>query len=112
MYINLGRSDGIAVYGVGRFRTSEQAKHRLAQFINFDPDLPQHESFSYRSVVADEFIVRCGDMILKGNGCELLALYGEYFVSFTTSINEHMTIEQFEEIVIYIDQQIADKMGD
>lgn len=102
----LGNNNGIAVYWIERFRTEKQAQQMLEAIQKIDPDLTLVEDINYKSRVADEFFIRCGEMELKGWGCELLARYDEYFVSFNTSINEHMTEADFTRIIVFLDKRM------
>lgn len=71
-----------------------------------------HPEITYESPIADEFLIGCGSsMFDNGYECSLTARYQEYMIDFNSSIDKQMTESQFEQIVINIDQQMIDFLG-
>jgi hypothetical protein len=101
---------GSAAYNVSRFGTEEKASARFHRSWNFAP-YPLHGNLTYRSQVADDFAIGCGNSPFGGYACMVVSRYEEFVLSFHAYMDdEAMTIERFQEIVIFIDQQMADRM--
>lgn len=103
------QGEGGSVYIVRRFATIEQAQ-RFLNALRSDEIFPASPDISYRSSTADSYYVGCGYSQFGGERCELLARYDEFVVAFNVTIDKLMTIQKFEEITIFIDNQISKKL--
>jgi hypothetical protein len=106
--------NGIAVYVIYRF---PQVKDAISHFEHYkrgmvDPgtgeawDVPNELSFSTRS--ADDVYYACGYSLEYR--CEMAAQYQEYTLYFGTTINDKMTYDVFENVIIYLDEQISNRL--
>jgi len=56
---------------------------------------------------ADVFFVKCGTLYTNRKDCLLIARYQEFNIYFSTTISDEMTIQDFQNIAAFIDQQMA-----
>ncbi|MCA9900692.1 MAG: hypothetical protein H6654_13490 [Ardenticatenaceae bacterium] len=97
---------GRATYEVWRFRTPAEAS-RAFTAVSGEGIYLEEKDFFYRSVVADEFAVGCGRLEnFPGYRCNLGARYQEYAINFQSIIDPEMSMEMFNEVVIFIDEQM------
>ena len=97
--------NGIAGYHTWRFRKEEEASR--AFLAESGGSLYDGKSADfYHSSIADEFAVGCGIRWGFGYRCNLAARYQEYVVKFQSVIDQEMTHEMFNEVIIFIDEQI------
>lgn len=106
MAIYWDNGQGLAVYNIWRFRSVHRASSFFDALSSRDP-YPRHGNLLYESKLSREFHLGCGVSEFGGYRCELLARYEEFVLSFNATIAEKMTIEQFEEIVVFIDNQMG-----
>jgi len=59
---------------------------------------------------ADIFFVKCGTLYSNREDCSLIAQYQEFNVYFSTTISDEMTTQDFQNIIVFIDQQMASCM--
>lgn len=98
-----------AGYGIYRFRTEQEASrnfHLEARKGKYSKDVET----LYTSLVADEYFAGCGQIQGIGYRCNMAARYIEYSIDFTTSIDEEMTIEQFNKVLRFLDEQINEHL--
>lgn len=107
IYWNDGQ--GLAIYNTDRFGTSDRASERFQTIRRIAP-YALHEHLTYRSPTADEYAIGCGNSDFEGYACMAVGRYGEFVLSFHAYIDDAMTIERFQEIAIFIDEQMADRM--
>lgn len=96
--------EGLATFNIERLPTVGLAKRAYHFYADLD-FYPLHPKLSYQSSIANEFRTGCGIPEFGGYRCVLRAQYREYVVTSNVVIDESMTIEDFEEIVKYIDSQ-------
>lgn len=60
----------------------------------------------YHSSMADEYAAGCGIIWGFGYRCNMAARYQEYVVNFHSVIDQDMTHEMFNEVIIFIDEQM------
>lgn len=100
---------GAAIYIVQRFATEEQAHESFSGLRN-NGVLPTSSDVTFRSTTADAHLVGCGYSPFGGERCELLARYEEFVIVLNVTIDRLMTVQDFEEIVIFVDDQISTKL--
>lgn len=101
--------NSIATYKVWRFRTEKEAsKVFLAE--SGGTLYVENRDVLYQSSIADEFAVGCGIRQGFGYKCNMAARYQEYTVKLLTSIDQEMSIEEFNEVVIFIDQEMEQRL--
>jgi len=101
-------------FDIDRYGTESRAKEYFESSLYWRSrgSYETHSEVTYESLIADEFLVGCGSsMFDKGYECSLTARYQEYVVDFNSSIGKQMSESQFEQIVIDIDQQMMDFLG-
>ncbi|WP_420628719.1 hypothetical protein [Candidatus Leptofilum sp.] len=96
----------LAGYDVWRFRKEEEASRTFlaesgGSFYN------ENIYDFYNSSIADEFAVGCGFRRHFGYKCNMAARYEEYVVNLHSIIDREMTLEMFNEAVIFIDEQMV-----
>lgn len=96
-----------AGYRVWRFRTEEEASRAFKAEARESRYIDNKDSF-YQSSVADEFAVGCG--LNFGYRCNMAARYKEYTINLVASIDDEMSVEKFNEAVIYIDQEMERRL--
>jgi hypothetical protein len=102
---------GIAEYLVFRFPSDSRAMERYSNEKGYFVDRKTKEpwqrpsTLTFTSTKADEFCVGCGYRFV--DRCGMLARYREYVVEFVADIDSEMTMEDFEKIARFIDEQIS-----
>ena len=96
---------GSAVYNVWRFSTEERAS-KFFKALSNDTSYPEQDELKVRSRIADEYAAGCGLSQFGGYRCDVIARYKEFTISFNATIDHEISVEQFEQIVIYIDEQM------
>ncbi len=107
---------GIAGYDIYRYPTERKAineydrVHRGMVEVDDRTKIPWSypEVFTFTSSSADEIFIGCGTWTEKR--CGMLARYQEYVIYFHASIDEKMSYGDFEEIMIYLDEQISSRL--
>ena len=67
----------------------------------------ENKDLIYQSSIADEFAGGCGrSENFNGYRCNFAARYQEYVVNFHSIIDQEMSIEAFNEVIIFIDEQM------
>jgi hypothetical protein len=107
IYWNDGQ--GMAVYNIDWFGTSDRAGQRFQTIRRIAP-YALHESLTYRSPTADDYAIGCGTSEFGGYACIIVGRYEGFVLSFHAFVDEAMTIERFQEIAIFIDEQITDRI--
>jgi hypothetical protein len=103
---------GLGIYLVDRYATSENAKKEYDRtknwfFRNGDTKI-QWDKYVllYKSSRADEFYSACGILEADDYRCGMVARYQEFLVFFNTTITDEMTYTDFQNIMVYIDEQM------
>ena len=110
MVVYWSEGAGNSVYNVWRFRSEGAAKRFYEGLSNTSENYSSHESLIYRSKLANNFNMECGDSIFGGYECDLDARYHEFVLSFNSIIDEQMPIDQFNRIVQFIDLQMLEHL--
>ena len=98
--------NGRSTYEVWRFRSDREASEAFIA-VSGEGVYSENMDFFYKSSVADEFAVGCGELQnFSGYRCNLGARYQEYTVNFQSIIDQEMSIEMFNAVVIFIDKQM------
>ncbi|MCA9945298.1 MAG: hypothetical protein KC449_17560, partial [Anaerolineales bacterium] len=98
--------NGLATYKVWRFRKESEAS-RAFSAESRQSIFVENASLFYQSSIAGEFSVGCGYLQGFGYRCNMTARYEEYVVNFHSVIDQEMTHEMFNEVIIFIDEQMA-----
>ncbi len=110
-------TDGLSVYSILKYSTERQASERFEYYFEFffvenlPAPLEQLPQIRYHSEKADEYFVACGDVEFNSwitFRCGLVARYEEFFVFFNSVLDDDMAIQDFEEIIIYIDSKMEE----
>jgi hypothetical protein len=78
---------------------------------NTPAPLKAHPSVTFESEIAEEYFVACGEVEYFGRTsfqCDLVAQYQEFFISFGSDIDSEMSFQEFEKIVIFLDQRMKE----
>lgn len=105
------KGDGIAVYNISRYRNERRAEKFMDAALNHREEYKQHPQLSFHSSIADEYEVGCGISRFWGYRCDLDARYAQYVLSFNTIIDEEMTLEKFEKIIRYLDDEMTRQLS-
>jgi hypothetical protein len=106
-----GDSNGAtAVITIARYAGEARAKSRFDLQLKIYADSQGNfwetpPEFTYQSQFADQFFVGCG--ILGGQRCAFAGRYNEYLITISMTIDKQMTLQDFEQIVIYLDNVVA-----
>ena len=101
--------NSIATYTVWRFRTEKEAS-RIFLAESGGALYTDNRDSLYQSSVADEFAAGCGIRQGFGYKCNMAARYQEYTVKLLFSIDQEMSIEEFNKVVIFIDQEMERRL--
>jgi hypothetical protein len=104
IYWNWGR--GLAVYNIYRFGREGRAVTFYDRFSDVDI-FREHSSINFESHFADEYTIGCGNSEFGGYRCGLVARYEEFVVSLVITPDNEMSLEQFEELMSYIDERLG-----
>jgi hypothetical protein len=104
--------NGIAGYTIYRYPTSRRAKvgFELNQHVMFsgaEEVWPSIADSILPSTTADVVYIACGERVINHQYCEMVARYQEYVITFSADIDDRMPYADFENIVVYIDNQIS-----
>jgi len=100
------RGNGLATYNVWRYRKEEEASRNFLAVSGGTLYDGKSGDF-YHSSIADEFAVGCGFRQNFGYRCNMAARYQEYVVNFRSVIDQDMTHDMFNQVIIFIDEQMA-----
>lgn len=112
IYLGLDR---IAYYDIYRF---PRIKEAILEFEDnkkgmVDRDTgeiwKEPDNLLFSSTTADNSYVACGywNQLYR---CKMTAQYQEYIILFNADINEQMTFEHFEKVILYLDEQISKRL--
>ena len=101
---------GIGVFNVKRLPTIGLARRVYNAYANVGA-YTQFTEQVYHSDLADEYSAGCGMSSFGGFRCDFVARYREYAVALNVIINEEMTIDEFNEIVAYVDEVFANGLS-
>jgi hypothetical protein len=101
-----GNGQGLAIYIVDQYDKLERAANNYP-LILIRQDYSKHEQLTYRSSTADGWSLDCGFSEFGGYRCRLVARYEEFILFFHATITDDMPIERFEQIVIFLDEQMT-----
>lgn len=91
--------NSLAGYRVWRFRKEEEATRAFLAESGGTLYVENSTDF-YHSSIADQFAVGCGFRQYFGYRCNMAARYQEYAVNFHSVIDQEMTHEMFNEVII------------
>lgn len=101
--------NGIATYKVWRFRTEKEASQAFSAESGGMRYI-ENQSFFHHSSIADEFAVGCAQLQHFGYRCNMAARYQEYTINLIASIDNQMTMEMFNEVILFIDQEMEQRL--
>jgi len=103
---------GAAHYTIWRFGTEGQAVSFLKRMNITDQEfgLTPCSGFKSLSLVANDHMITCGWHKFGGYRADLNARYEEYVIALNVILDEKMSMEQFQKIVIFIDNQMRQKL--
>ena len=106
--------NGLAIYIVDMYATSknslrdfERTKKSFFSDRNTKILWDKPKELSYTGPLADNFFMGCGVLIRNDYRCGVVAQYQEFVLFFNTTISEKMSYDDFQIIVIYMDEQIS-----
>lgn len=98
---------GIAVYNIRSFKSESRATSMFNALENDASRFRPHNDVNYNSQTADQYFSGCGYLQLGGYRCGAFLRYEGLTVSFSVRIDSQMTERQFNQIVQFIDAEIA-----
>lgn len=98
---------GIAVYNIWNYKSQRRAESLFNALKNDASRFRPHDNVNYISQTSDDFLSGCGFLQLGGYRCGAFIRYEGLTISFTARIDGQMTEKQFNEIVQYIDKELA-----
>jgi hypothetical protein len=106
--------NGIAIYHIYRYPTERRAIKEYDRIhrgmVDDGTKLPWSypDAFTFTSSSADEIFIACGTWTEKR--CGMLARYQEYVIFFNATMDKKMSYSDFEEIMIYLNEQISSRL--
>jgi hypothetical protein len=103
---------GSAGYWIKRYPSIRKAMSEYEFVVNHMTDFrtkkpwTKPENITFYSTTADNINIACGQGV-QGRNCGFAGRYQEYVIYFSSNIDERMTFEDFEKILVYIDKQIS-----
>ena len=105
---------GVAMYGIARYPTINGAfreyeylaKEENEKKNNFGLEFAQGQV--YRSRTAENYLIVCANQ--ERESCNMIARYQEYVVRFYSVIDDNMTYSDYENVLVYIDEQISNRL--
>ena len=67
------------------------------------------KNINFNSTTADGTYIACGQGV-QGKECGFTGRYQEYVIYYSSSIDERTTFEDFEKVLVYIDNQISNQL--
>jgi len=78
----------------------------------FDISSEQSGELNYQSTSAGQLFLGCGEKFTQsGYQCVFVARYEENLVSLSMTVDEQMTLKDFERIITYLDTVSAERLG-
>jgi hypothetical protein len=107
------KGNGLANYLVWRFGTEWQAQSFIESLNQMDLKYGLTTCSELRDVEvrADEYSLTCGWDRFGGYRAELNAKYEEYVIALNVVIDGEMSLEQFQQVVVFIDNQMQQKLS-
>lgn len=99
--------NGIAVYNIWNYKSERRALSFFNALKNDASQLRPHDNATYVSQTSDDFFSGCGISQLSGYRCGAYIRYEGLIISFSIRVDSQMTEKQFDEIVQYIDKELA-----
>lgn len=110
--------NGLAIYIVDKYASNKNAsrnfertqKSFFSAHTDFVSPIPWSTpgELTYISPLADEFFLACGMVLTKDDyRCGVIARYQEFVLFFNATISEMMSYDDFQKIVIFMDEQIS-----
>lgn len=103
--------NGRSTYTVWRFRKEGEASRNFVRESR-GGIYTENKEFFYQSSIADEFAIGCGRLQNFGYRCNMAARYQEYAINLNSVIDQEMSIEMFNEVIIFIDEQMKQRLYD
>jgi hypothetical protein len=102
-----------AVLTIARYAGEARAKSRFDLQLRIYGDAQgkpweRPPEFTYQSNSADQFFVGCG--VLGGPRCAFAGRYNQYLITLSMTIDKQMTLKDFEQIVIYLNDVVVDRL--
>ncbi|MCC6607861.1 MAG: hypothetical protein IT327_31940 [Anaerolineae bacterium] len=98
---------GIAVYNIWNYKSERRASSLFNALKNDASRFKPHDNVNYISQTSDEFFSGCGYLQLGGYRCGAFIRYEGLTISLSARIDSQMTEKQFNEIIQYIDEELA-----
>jgi hypothetical protein len=101
--------NGLSTYKTWRYRTENEASRTFraeARQGIYTEDI----GYFHQSSIADEFSVGCGNLQNFGYRCNVAARYQEYVINLNSIIDQEMSMEMFNQLVIFIDQEMERRL--
>lgn len=107
------RGNGLANYLIWRFGTEWQAQSFIESLNQMDQEYGLTTCSDLRDVEvkADEYSLTCGRDKFGGYRADLNAKYEEYVITLNVVIDDEMSLEQFQQLVVFIDNQMQLKLS-
>jgi hypothetical protein len=104
---------GAAHYTIWRFGTERQAITFFKRVARMEQEfgLTPCSDFTNLSLTTSEHLLTCGWHKFGGYRADLNARYDEYVVAFNATIDDEMSLEQFEQVVVFIDNQMKQNLS-
>jgi hypothetical protein len=107
--------NGLAIYIVDMYASNKNSSRNFERTKNsFFSDRgdskilwSKPDELTYISPWVDIFFVACGTLIGNDYRCGVVAQYQEFVLFFNATISERMTYQDFQKIIIYMDEQMS-----
>lgn len=103
---------GAAHYTIWRFGTQWRATTFFNRVASMEQGfgLTACSDFMNLSLTTSEHSLTCGWHKFGGYRADLNARYDEYVIAFNATIDDEMSLEQFQQIVVFIDNQMQQNL--
>jgi hypothetical protein len=103
--------NGLAIYIVEKYSSESEATQKFlgtkdSLFSRYEDAV----AVPFVSRIANSYEVQCGNQPNFGYRCGFVAQYGAYFVMFNSIIDNEMSTEEFDRIILFVDFAISQKL--
>jgi len=104
---------GAAHHTIWRFGTERQAVTFFNRMAGMEQEfgLTSCSDFMNLSLGATEYLLTCGWHKFGGYRADLNARYDEYVIGLNVVIDDVMSLEQFQQVVVFIDKQMQQNLS-
>jgi hypothetical protein len=106
---------GVVIYNIYRFPKTKDAvaefEHNVRNMIDRETGKQWHvpSNLTFSSTTADDEYIACGYWSNRYR-CQMTARYQEFVIFLNADINDKMTFGNFENVAVYLDEQLSSRL--